>query len=141
METCKWCGAWALFHCLSNNGLCKECNVLVVNRVQIHARRLMELMQTITTADDLEEKLQLCEDIVDETELLCEFEKLNISTVQPDPHDLLDAVSEHYSQLSELNNATESDISAVADGPALKGSIELAESMDPLGSWQKRVTV
>jgi hypothetical protein len=139
MKTCKWCGAWSLFHTLSDNGLCRKCNLLVVNRVQIHTRQLVGLLHSVKASDEPEEQLRLCDQIIDEAQRLHEFEKLSIPTVQPHPEDLIRRVSEYYDQLSNPEDSSALDDLTSTEGISLGTNITIAEEMDPLGTWSKRV--
>ncbi len=138
MATCKWCNAWGIFHTLSDNGLCRDCNVTVVNRVQIHSRRLMNLIRAMKKVENLEKRLEICEAIVDEAKLLCEFEELSIATVKPEPRKLVGQISKHRERLIENRDMMDSSDPEVREKDPLSSQLTLAESMDPLGRWKKR---
>lgn len=142
MNSCKWCDASGWFHSLTDNELCKDCNLRIVNRVQIHARVLRRSIRDLRETDALEAKIRLARRIEQEARALQPFEDKGIRTLTPHPGDIADQFSTFHEQLLDARDAERnlSSGSLAVETPDIT-SIGVADAMDPLGTWEENVAV
>lgn len=150
METCKRCDASSWMVSLTENGLCRRCNLFVVNRVQLAAERIHRSLALFRQVEEAEVRLRHAKRIVRLARVLEEFEEMEIETVRPAPSRLADLFAEVRDRLKERCGpeevveardsmesppAAESPDAGTLPGP---GSFGLAATMDPLDSFSLR---
>jgi len=89
MAQCKRCGKKGLFLALSEWGLCKECHVVVALDVQERVRIIKSSAKVAEGSKKLETKLSRMDLMKEHLEALLEYERMEISTINPSPSSLL----------------------------------------------------
>lgn len=129
---------------LTDNGLCRRCNLIVVNRVQVATEQICRSLATYGQAEDVERRLRHVVRILRHARILGRYEKMGIETIHPAPSRLVELFDQERTRLRRDVEGSE-DASAVPSRPsdaeprALPdpSGLELADSMDPLGSFDR----
>ena len=119
MPQCKLCGKKGIFLSLSNNGLCKECDPILVLEVTQKARIIQDCLRIIDESKNMETKLSRCDLLLEHAKELLKYEKKNIDTFDPSPSILLNEFTPARDQIvvegvsNEIeNHLTKSKISS-----------------------------
>lgn len=89
MAECKLCGKKGIFLSLSNNGLCKGCDPIVVLEVTQKARIIQDCLRIIDESKKMETRLSRCDLLLDHAKQLLKYEIKEIDTFDPSPSQLL----------------------------------------------------
>ena len=108
MARCKWCDKRGMFLSVDPNGLCRNCQHLVVE-IQSRARVLEQSMKLADKGKTFGTRLSRCELVIEHAEHLVQFERKGVPTVSPFPSQLLDEFRALRTQLivSEAESITE----------------------------------
>lgn len=154
MDSCKRCDASSWMVSLTENGLCRQCNLIVVNRVQLAAERIYRSLALFAQVDRREEKTVYASRIVEHARILRQYEEMGLETTRPAPSRLLSLFErvrnslreERESEIGpdESQSAKESegagDRSGVdADSIPGPASFRLSSAMDPMGSFEPQI--
>jgi len=94
MPTCKWCGKSGFFLSLSNNGLCKYCDVSIVSDFKGRERVMIESTNLINTSKNPETRLRRINVMREHLTALLKYEAKDITTTVPPPSELLKKLDE-----------------------------------------------
>lgn len=144
MERCKRCETSSWMVSLTDNGLCRRCNLIVVNRVQVAAEAVCRSLAMLRQDEDVEGRLRHVVRILRHAKLLARYEEMEIDTIRPAPSRLIDLFEEERTRLRRAVEgkdyssavrfrASDPDSSAL---PSPSG-LELVDPMDPLGSFDR----
>lgn len=137
MTTCKRCNVSGWFHPLTENSLCKSCNLIVVNRVQVQARTINRMLRRLRKANCPDQKLQLCRQLIQGARTLETYEAKDLPTTNPSPQTLIDTYNEFREQLHTPSHAAVGSNGGVAvkevKAPSIT-AVQVAKEMDPLGT-------
>jgi len=89
MAQCKWCDKRGMFMSVDPNGLCQDCQHLVVE-IQGRARVLEQSMQLAEKGKTFGTRLSRCKLVIEHAEHLVAFERKGVPTVSPSPSHILD---------------------------------------------------
>ncbi|MBM4274864.1 MAG: hypothetical protein FJ134_10470 [Deltaproteobacteria bacterium] len=89
MATCKWCNKSGWFLSLTANGLCKNCDPIVVLNVSQATRIINESVTLIEKSNNLDTQLSRCNVIIIKSEELLPYEQRHINTINPKPSELI----------------------------------------------------
>jgi len=115
MPQCRWCGKRGFFLRVHENGLCCECNTIIVLDVRERTRCIEESMKHIERSKNMATRLSRCDVALTHLEALLQYEEKEIPTIDPVPSSLI----------SELEKERE-DI--VIEGTELKVEKRLARA-------------
>lgn len=110
MARCKWCNKRGLFLSVDSNGLCRDCEHLVVE-VGSRARVLQDSMRLAHEGKTYGTRISRCELAIEHAEFLLEFEQKGVPTVSPSPSSIL---REYQDLRTEIKINEASDISKKA---------------------------
>ena len=110
MARCKWCNKRGLFLSVDSNGLCRDCEHLVVE-VDSRARVLQDSMRLAHEGKTYGTRLSRCELAIEHAEFLLEFEQKGVPTISPSPSSIL---HEYQDLRTEIKVNEASDISKKA---------------------------
>lgn len=111
MGQCKYCGKKGFFLSLSSNGLCKNCNPIIVSRITGSARIIQDCLTLVENSKKLDVRLGRRKLLLEHAELLLEFEKKNINTIEPLPSELIDQYTPLHDKI--IVEVTETDLTNI----------------------------
>ena len=85
MAQCKYCGRSGWFLTITTNGLCNNCNPIVVMDVAQRVRIINNSVKLVEESKKLDIRLSRCDLIVEHASALMKYEQLGIPTVEPLP--------------------------------------------------------
>ena len=88
MAQCRWCNKRGLFLSVDSNGLCRNCQPLIVE-VESRARVLGDSMRLAHEGKTFGTRLSRCDLVIEHAEHLSEFEHKGVPTVSPPPSTIL----------------------------------------------------
>ena len=108
MARCKWCDKRGIFMSVDPNGLCRDCQHLVVE-IQSRARVLEQSMRLADKGKTFGTRLSRCELVIEHAAYLLEFEQKGVPTVSPSPSYILDEFRDLRTQIivSEAESVVE----------------------------------
>lgn len=89
MAQCKLCGKKGIFLSISSNGLCNNCDPILVLEVTQKARIIQDCMRIIDDSKKMETRLSRCDLLLDHAKQLLKYEIKEIDTFDPSPSELL----------------------------------------------------
>lgn len=154
MDSCKRCDASSWMVSLTENGLCRQCNLVVVNRVQLAAERIYRSLALFAHVDRRQEKTVYASRIVEHARILRQYEEMGLDTTRPAPSRLLSLFERVRSSLREeggsdaapgesrrAEDVERSQDRADVDTDSIPGpaSFRLSSAMDPMGSFEPQI--
>lgn len=91
MAKCKYCGKNGLFVFVNQDGLCKNCQLIIVGDVNQRFRIINDSMKLIEESKNLKTRLGRCDTLIEHARELTRYENLGINTITPSPSDLVSA--------------------------------------------------
>ncbi len=85
MTQCKWCNRSGLFLHVSKNGLCNNCEPIVLMEVTSRVRVLTESEDLVEKGKTLDTRLSRCDVILEHAQALQQYEQHGIATTNPPP--------------------------------------------------------
>src|SRR3990172_7345958 len=89
MAACKHCGRSGIFLTVTKNGLCSNCDPIVVMDVLQRVRIINDSMKLVKTSKKLDIKLSRSDLLIQHASALSKYEERGISTLRPLPSILL----------------------------------------------------
>ena len=84
MPECKWCGRKGMLLRLSKeSGLCKTCHQTVIPDVYKRMEAAREALNLLETSKDLDTKIQNCSKIIENAQILVEYEGKRVCNLTP----------------------------------------------------------
>ena len=99
MSQCKRCGKKGFFLSLHPNGLCNECNTIVVLDVYERTRCIEACMKVIDKSKNVNTRLSRCDVVLEHAEALLEYEQKGIPTIDPYPSSLIVEVRKNRDEI------------------------------------------
>jgi len=96
MAQCKYCGRKGFFLSVDANGLCKNCQPIVIMDIQQRVRILSDSINLAKNSKTFKTRLSRCDLVIEHAEALLEYEKKGIPTISPLPSKLLKEFSEYH---------------------------------------------
>ena len=93
MATCKWCGKSGLFLPLTENGLCKPCDVIIVTELIYATQHINESIDLIKQSSNTDTIVSRFDYIVKLLNSLLKYEKKGITTINPPPSEAIKSYS------------------------------------------------
>lgn len=144
MESCKRCDTSSWMVSLTENGLCRRCNLIVVNRVQVAAEHVCRSLAMYRQVDEVEGRLRYAVRVLRHARVLGRYEEMGIETIRPAPSHLAELFEAERGRLRrEVAESEDSDAVRTGSDGAEPESVpspevlELADPMDPLGSFDR----
>jgi len=123
MAQCRWCNKRGLFLSVDSNGLCRNCQPLIVE-VKSRARVLGDSMRLAHKGKTFGTRLSRCDLVIEHAEHLSEFEHKGVPTVSPPPSTILTEYRAFRTQLilEEANSVVDKafEKAGVASTPKTK---------------------
>ncbi len=89
MRQCKWCGKKGLFLKITENGLCRQCDVVIVSKVIQHHGHYNESFQLIESSNNIDTIISRFDYMAQLMEDLLPYEQKGIPTINPKPSEFL----------------------------------------------------
>lgn len=132
MAQCKMCGQKSLFLSVSENGLCKPCDSIVVMDIQQRGRIIQDCMRLINKSKNMKTRLSRCDLLIEHAQALLEYEHKGIPTVNPSPSQLLSEYTAIRTQMDREESIEKLQSNKGKKGEPAKGEgnrIQKAESI------------
>jgi hypothetical protein len=84
---CRLCEKWTLL--ITDNGLCYDCDSIVVMEVKQRARIMTDCEELIATSKKMDTRLSRCDLLLEHAQALLKYEKKGIPSIDPDPSQYL----------------------------------------------------
>ena len=101
MPKCKWCGEKGFFLSLSNNGLCKSCDFMIVTDFKARERVMVESTRLINSSKNPQTRLTRINVMREHLTALLKYEEKDITTTVPSPSELLKKLDEMEETISK----------------------------------------
>ncbi len=111
MAQCKYCGRSGWLLAITANGLCNNCNPIVVMDLVQRVRIINDSLKLVRESKKLDTQLSRCDLIIEHASALMKYEQLGIPTLNPLPSALIKEFQPMHDQIivdaltSEFENA------------------------------------
>lgn len=99
MGQCKWCEKKGLFLKITENGLCRQCDIVVVSKVVQHHKHFNESFHLIESSQNIDTMVSRFDYMTQLMEDLLPYEQKGIPTINPRPSEFLADVDENRDEV------------------------------------------